>query len=212
LTLKFSADLQSFPQGEVVAKDSAAVACARAVREFSYFDDMDVPKVNIGRDMLFGTTFNVPVVNIGDVHKGGYVFDISGVLSTRQPLYLSSQNQSIGTGLIANTMDTDISTNSVFDATAFNCLEVGGYADWRLPTIEELQKMHTHLYMKGIGDFKEDGIYWSSTTYNYAGAFNFSGLLTLKFSADLQSFPQGEVVAKDSAAVACARAVREFYR
>ena len=45
-------------------------------------------------------------------------------------------------------------------------LEMNGYSDWFLPSIDELFLMYTNLYTKGLGGF-EDCFYWSSTQDKY---------------------------------------------
>jgi hypothetical protein len=45
-------------------------------------------------------------------------------------------------------------------------LEMNGYSDWFLPSIDELFLMYTNLYTKGLGGFK-DCFYWSSTQDKY---------------------------------------------
>jgi TonB-dependent SusC/RagA subfamily outer membrane receptor len=45
-------------------------------------------------------------------------------------------------------------------------LEMNGYSDWLLPSIDELFLMYTNLYTKGLGGFK-DCFYWSSTQDKY---------------------------------------------
>jgi len=44
------------------------------------------------------------------------------------------------------------------------CVEysAGLYADWFLPSLDELKLMYANLGTKGIGDFAQD-MYWSST-------------------------------------------------
>jgi TonB-dependent SusC/RagA subfamily outer membrane receptor len=45
-------------------------------------------------------------------------------------------------------------------------LELNGYSDWFLPSIDELLLMCTNLHSKGLGSF-EDQFYWSSTQDKY---------------------------------------------
>jgi hypothetical protein len=54
-------------------------------------------------------------------------------------------------------------------------LEINGYDDWYLPSIDELTMMYTNLYTKNIGSFRAEK-YWSST-------HNSDGLvITINFS------------------------------
>jgi hypothetical protein len=74
-----------------------------------------------------------------------------------------------------------VSRGGGFDWAAEVCdaLTVNGYADWFLPSMDELHMMYGNLARKGLGDFKAEG-YWSSTPYkdhygySYARAENFS--------------------------------------
>jgi TolB-like protein len=52
-----------------------------------------------------------------------------------------------------------------FDWAAEICdsLEVNGYDDWFLPSRNEIHLMYGNLHRKGLGEFKSDN-YWSSTT------------------------------------------------
>ncbi len=45
-------------------------------------------------------------------------------------------------------------------------LEMNGYSDWFLPSIDELLLMYTNLHSKGSGSF-DDHFYWSSTQDKY---------------------------------------------
>jgi len=46
----------------------------------------------------------------------------------------------------------------------------GGFTDWRLPTIGELDLMYKNLKQKGLGGFGDSG-YWSSSTYFNRSAY-----------------------------------------
>ena len=45
-------------------------------------------------------------------------------------------------------------------------LNIGGFSDWFLPSINELNQMFINLYEKGLGDFSEEA-YWSSSQDNW---------------------------------------------
>ena len=94
----------------------------------------------------------------------------------------------IGSGLyntqvIVEAMDIDgkaYSTSSgeeVEEYAARKCLdyEYGGFDDWFLPSLGELNLMYKNLYRKGLGSFASD-YYWSSSEFNadYAWKQNFS--------------------------------------
>jgi hypothetical protein len=51
------------------------------------------------------------------------------------------------------------------DYAAFLCanLEYGGFRDWYLPSKQELYQMYLRLHQYGLGAFKSDYAYWSST-------------------------------------------------
>jgi len=50
---------------------------------------------------------------------------------------------------------------------------IGGYADWFLPSRDELVLMHTNLKLSGVGDFASGyDAYWSSTETNEIGAIS----------------------------------------
>jgi len=56
-------------------------------------------------------------------------------------------------------------------------LNINGYKDWFLPSIDELDLMYKNLKQKGLGGFK-DGFYWSSSQ----DASNYQLALTRLFS------------------------------
>jgi hypothetical protein len=100
------------------------------------------------------------------------MFPVDGILDVR----------AVGTGK-SNTafiMRQAVSRGGGFDWAAEVCdaLSVNGYADWFLPSMDELHMMYGNLARKGLGDFKTEW-YCSSTPFqNYsfpsARAENFS--------------------------------------
>ncbi len=55
---------------------------------------------------------------------------------------------------------------------ACNDLNINGYCDWRLPSVEELELMYENLFKMGVGDLS--GILFSCTN-TLRGTFNFEG-------------------------------------
>ncbi|MDR2178157.1 MAG: DUF1566 domain-containing protein [Treponema sp.] len=55
-------------------------------------------------------------------------------------------------------------------------LHIGGYDDWFLPSIDELDLMFKNLRAKGLGEFGKASWYWSSSGHPGSNAWlqNFS--------------------------------------
>ena len=51
-------------------------------------------------------------------------------------------------------------------------LNLGGYNDWYIPSLDELQLIYKNLHTKGLGNFKS-GSYWSSSEFNASSAWGF---------------------------------------
>ncbi len=125
-------------------------------------------------------TFKAEYV-IGEQLNGGYIFYIDETGEHGLVCAVSDQSQvalwgnctppgaagrEIGTGN-KNTSDIVNGCPSVETAASlcYN-LEMNGYSDWFLPSINELFLMYKNLHEKGWGDFK-DSFYWSSTQDKY---------------------------------------------
>jgi len=129
-----------------------------------------------GEDVTFKSEYV-----IGDYLYGGYIFYVDG--TGEHGLVCAPSDQSlnalwgnctpaeaagktIGTGY-QNTKDIVLGC-PVEGIAAKLCydLEMNGYSDWFLPSIDELFLMYTNLYAKGLGGFK-DCFYWSSSHDKY---------------------------------------------
>ena len=71
----------------------------------------------------------------------------------------------IGSG-ISNTQEiVNMQGEGSYAAKLCSDLTKGGYSDWFLPSIDELNLMHENLYLNGLGSFEPD-VYWSSSEIN----------------------------------------------
>ena len=77
-----------------------------------------------------------------------------------------------------------------------DALTVGGYSDWFLPSLDELNLMYTNLKCFGVGGFT-DRAYWSSTEYDAN-------------DAQRQGFSSGYQRYNDKRSTFSVRAVRAF--
>jgi len=70
-----------------------------------------------------------------------------------------------------------LNRHSETDRAAQLCdaLVYGGYSDWFLPTLDELDLMYKNLHLKGVCDFADNN-YWSSSENdaNHAWTQNFT--------------------------------------
>ena len=119
--------------------------------------------------LVFTISFTVNSQEIGDVYEGGYIFQIN----------------EDGTGLVADLQDLD---QMNWDS-AMNLAEAsisGGYNDWYLPSIEELELMYSTIGQgaDNTGGFAE---YWyfssSETSNNSAWSVDFLNGATTSFAS-----------------------------
>ena len=147
---------------------------------------------------------------LGEFIYGGYIFYIDETEEHGLVCAPSDQSQTsiwgncvppgaagrpVGSG-IKNTADIVNGCSDAMNAARI-CydLEINGYDDWYLPSVNELHLMYKNLHEKGLGGFKET-YYWSSTQD--------------KFGAWVVSFYYGSKSNHNRNEYAVIRAVRSF--
>lgn len=124
---------------------------------------------------------------IGDNFEGGIVFYLDGSggglvcaesdqstyigwrVSTM--LFVGGTSTAVGTGQANTTAIVEKQGSGWLsgDYAAKLCykLELNDYTDWFLPSKEELKLMYENLYLQGLGNFKANTIYWSSSEISF---------------------------------------------
>lgn len=132
-----------------------------------------------------GTPMNCP--QIGNTYAGGIIFYLDstgehGLVCAPSDqatnaiwyngTYTVTGATASGVGLGAGNTATIIANQGAGNYAASIChnLALGGYTDWYLPSLAEMNLIRTNLYLNGIGGF--DGTYyWSSTELNANQAY-----------------------------------------
>jgi TonB-dependent SusC/RagA subfamily outer membrane receptor len=128
--------------------------------------------IAFGNDRTF-----VAQYELGELIHGGYIFYIDGTGSHGLVCSASdlgqnavwgyctpegAESRDVGSGS-HNTVDIVNGCNDSSSAAGLcHNLELNGYSDWFLPSVNELQLIYRNLHEKGIGGFSET-YYWSST-------------------------------------------------
>lgn len=76
--------------------------------------------------------------------------------------YVSGTDGAFGSGPENTAAILEVEEAGPQAARAADDLEVGGYDDWFLPSLNELDELHEALHQEGLGGFAND-VYWSST-------------------------------------------------
>ena len=138
-----------------------------------------------GLDQVF-----IANLGIGSTYGGGIVFYIDN--TGQHGLIVAPSDQSSGiqwyngtyvttgaTGQGSGTGQTN--TNAIvaiqgagaYAARICNDLELNGYNDWFLPSLDEFTPMYLNLYKNGIGGFTYNWTYWTSSEVSNTKSFNF---------------------------------------
>lgn len=141
--------------GVINGDNSTCLDCAGVVNGTS--EDLGCGCGNPQAQAGYDCDGNEIELQIGDQHAGGIVFQIN----------------EDGTGLVADLQDLGLMDwNSAMDAAPSATSQ--GYDDWYLPSIDELELMYNTIGNGGpegnIGGFVNNW-YWTSSEYNYNGAW-----------------------------------------
>jgi len=171
------AAVQSPVSGLNSARVSANVTDLKASTEYHYrIVATNHEGTTYGEDVTFKSEYVV-----GEYLNGGYIFYVDETGEHGLVCALSDQSTNalwgnsapagacgrvIGAGyqntadIVLGCPEEGIAARLCYD------LEMNGYSDWFLPSIDELLLMYTNLHSKGLGSF-DDNFYWSSTQDKY---------------------------------------------
>lgn len=111
-------------------------------------------------------------------------------------LIVGGTHTSLGSGKL----NTQLIVNQCGDGTAAvlaKNYDLGGYFDWYLPSLDELNLMYQNLHLVGLGNFAINREYWSSVEFS-------------AFGARTKSFLSGDQSTENASNPLLVRAVRAF--
>ena len=132
---------------------------------------------------------NISSLAYGDAHLGGLLFYLDGlghglVAATSDQgmatwcgtsVYIGGTGIDIGTGAANTYAIVTALGEGTYAAKLCHDLNLNGYTDWFLPSIEELHLMYTNLHLAGLGNFGAFPRYFSSSEISqWAYAHDFS--------------------------------------
>ena len=88
---------------------------------------------------------------------------------------VNSTSTGIGTGNSNTTAIVEVMKDGSYAAKLCAELNLSGYSDWFLPSLDELNMMYLNLHLKGLGSFNissPNGHYWSSSEQSHGGAWS----------------------------------------
>jgi len=129
-------------------------------------DSIDMVQAEQQRRMEITTGMRSNNLKIGAAHAGGLIFFLDG--TGEHGKVCAAEDQSL---------------NATWTTAKLICnnLNLNGYDDWYLPSIDELSQMNAKLYKKGIGDISKYR-YWSSTEYQATDAWYYAFNSDFKFN------------------------------
>jgi hypothetical protein len=133
--------------------------------------------------VVYGNELRFSTFSIGMSYAGGIIFDLDStgehglICAPSDQGYfpwgcentdIPNTSTAVGTGATNTASIMAGCSQRPIAASVCADLVLNGYSDWYLPSIGELQLMHSRLHLQGLGGFN-NGWYWSSSQYDALG-------------------------------------------